>query len=374
MESTAAVLHRTAELSDLTDDRPINVETIDVAEPTGEEVLVEIVAASLCHTDLAMIDGTLAEQLPLVMGHEGAGIVREVGKDVTSVTPGDHVVLGRTACGACEHCRRGASNICKRRLAVQPEGTLRTGAVRFSANGGTRYHCHGVSSFSEYTLVTEEVAVPITDDLPLEEATLLGCAVFTGAGAVMNTANIEPASSVVIFGAGGVGLSGVQAASLRAADPIVVVDPILEKLELAREMGATRGVNPNEEDPVERVREITGEGADYAFDMVGDEAVVGQVLDTLGPAGTGVAVGMAPAGKRGIDIDLQALVIGEKRLVGSFNGSYNLESAIPNLARLAADGKLALDSMISDAVSLDEIYDAIEALHNGSALRQVLIP
>jgi S-(hydroxymethyl)glutathione dehydrogenase/alcohol dehydrogenase len=190
MESTAAILEDPTDADDLAEDAPVSFETIDVADPTGEEVRVEITAASLCHTDVGITRGHLEESFPLVMGHEGAGRVRAIGEDVTSVEPGDQVVLGRITCGRCEYCRAGKGQLCVERTKARREGTLRTGAIRFTRDGDSVHHCHGVSSFSEQTIVTEEVAIKVTDDLSPEHATLLGCGVFTGAGAVMNTANV----------------------------------------------------------------------------------------------------------------------------------------------------------------------------------------
>ena len=373
MQSTAAVLHEPIATHDFAADRPVAIETIEVAEPTGEEVLVEVVATSLCHTDVSCVVGEPPVPTPIVLGHEGAGIVRAVGDRVSSVEPGAHVVLGRMACGRCDFCRKGRSTLCRRRR--EADGTLRTGHRRFAGRDGEPYaHFGGVSSFTEYTVVTEEVAVEITDEIPLEEATLLGCGVFTGVGAVANVADVEAGSSVAIFGAGGVGLSGVQGAVLRGATEVVVVDVVPDKLDVARRLGATHTIDASEDDPVKRIREITGGGAEYAFDMVGDPSVIEQVLRSLGPGGTGVLVGAPAAGVHEIDVDVRDVVYSEKRLVGSLNGSYNLPLAIPMLADLVVAGKLSLDELITDTRPLEEVNEAMDALVTGSQLRQVLVP
>lgn len=374
MKSKAAVLTKSTDSRPLSESKPAQVETVDVADPTGEEVLVEITAASLCHTDVSIARGEMDRPHPLVMGHEGAGVVRDVGDAVESVSPGDHVVLGRIACGTCDYCRAGRSNLCAKRSASHREGTLRTGDVRFDSRDEPVHHCHGVSSFSEYTVVTEEVAVRITEDLPLEQATLLGCGVFTGFGAVTNTAAVEAGSSVVVFGTGGVGMSAIQGAVLRGATEIVAVDMIPEKLEIASVLGATHTINAAEDDPVERVRSATGDGADYAFEAVGDAAVTEQAVDALAPTGSAVLIGTPPVGKRDLALDLHDVVTSEKNVMGSFNGSYNLARAIPKLAELTVAGKLSLTEMITDTRPLDDVNRAMADLESGTNVRQVIRP
>lgn len=371
MESHAAVLHEPA--TEFSRTGPAAIETIEVEEPTGEEVLVEIVAASLCHTDVSTAVGDTDEPKPLVMGHEGAGIVREVGERVTSVQPGDHVVIGRIACGRCKRCRQGRSNLCEAR--TRANGTLRTGHRRFRGNDGTPYyHYHGASTFTEYTNVTEEVAIPITDQIPLEQATLLGCGIFTGVGAVVNTANIEPGSSVAIFGVGGVGLSAIQAADLRGAKDVIAIDVQPEKLDTATQLGATHTIDAASEDPVERVHELTEEGAQYAFDMVGDASVVEQAFSTLSPTGTAVLVGTPPDQLDSLGINLRDVVRYERTITGSFNGSYNLPIAIPMLADLVARNQLSLEAMITSTSPLESVNEAMENLETGSEIRQVILP
>ena len=374
MEARAAILESPVESADFSESRPLSFETIDVEEPGREEVLVEVAAASLCHTDVAMALGHLDEQYPLVTGHEGAGVVRAVGEGVTSVGPGDHVVLGRITCGTCHYCRQGKGQLCEERTVAKGNGSLRNEQFRFRRDGERAYHCHGVSSFSTHTVVNEEVAIGITDEVPLDRATLLGCGVFTGFGAVTNTADVEPGADVVVFGAGGVGLSAVQGAALRSVGNLVVVDVVPEKLDVARELGATHTVDGSETDPVERVREITGGGADYAFDVVGAPAVTEQAIDALHPTGTAVLVGIPPSGKHDVGVELNQFITGEKRLLGSFNGSYSLPLAIPKLADLVASGDLSLDELVTDTRPLGELNEAMERLEDGTGIRQVVLP
>jgi S-(hydroxymethyl)glutathione dehydrogenase/alcohol dehydrogenase len=308
------------------------------------------------------------------MGHEGAGYVRAVGDDVTSVEPGDQVVLGRIACGRCEYCRMGRSNLCERRRGASEAGTLRTGAVRFSLDGDPVHHCHGVSSFTEHTLVTEEVAIRVTDELPIEQASLLGCGVFTGAGAVMNTVDVEAGATVAVFGCGGVGLSAVQAARLRGAGEIIGVDVVPEKLERATRLGATETVDSSELDPVERIHELTDGGVDYAFEVVGNPTVIEQTVGSLDSMGTAVLVGVPPAGTHETSLDFFDVVTREQRIVGSFNGSYNLSLAIPRIAELVADGAFELEPLVTGRRPLDEVNEAMEELETGTGIRQLVLP
>lgn len=373
MEAEAAVLHEPTDSHDLAEAAPASLETVEVAEPGPEEVLVEIAAAGLCHTDVSIARGEMDRPVPMVMGHEGAGVVEAVGEDVESVAPGDHVVLGRTTCGRCAFCRDGRAAMCEVRSRVHRDGTLRTGGVRFEQDGSPVHHCHGVSSFAERTVVTEEVAVPVTDELPLEQAPLLGCGVFTGFGAVANTADVEAGSSVAVFGVGGVGLSAVQGAAVRGAGEIVAVDTVPEKLERAESLGATHSVEGGE-GVAERIREVVPEGVDYAVEAVGHPAVATQAVASLAKGGTAVVVGTPPTGTHDVGVDLQGLVLGERSVVGSFNGSYALPLAIPMLAELAAAGKISLEGMITDTVPLSSVNEAMGALEDGSQVRQILVP
>jgi S-(hydroxymethyl)glutathione dehydrogenase/alcohol dehydrogenase len=375
MQSRAAVLHGPTDDHEFTASRPATIETIDVVDPTGEEVLVEIGAASLCHTDVAMTLGHLDESFPLVMGHEGAGTVRAVGEDVSTVAPGDTVVLGRQSCGVCSYCRRGRSNLCTRRGEARRAGTLRTGDVRFSHEGEPVHHCHGVSSFTECTVVTEEVAIGVTDEIPMEHASLLGCGIFTGVGAVTSTVDVELGSTVAVFGCGGVGLSAVQAARIRGADEVIAVDVVSEKLALAERVGATTTVDSSAvEDPVDAVRAAADGGVEYAFEVVGNVAVLEQAVATLAPTGTAVLVGVPPKGTHDVGLDVFDLVTGERRIVGSFNGTYDLPTAIPRLARLVVDGRFEVDPLITGRRPLAEVNEAMEELETGTGIRQLIVP
>jgi S-(hydroxymethyl)glutathione dehydrogenase/alcohol dehydrogenase len=373
MESTAAVLHAPVQSSDFAASSPADITAIEVAPPGPTEVRVELAAAGLCHTDLKIARGDSEETYPLVMGHEGAGVVEAVGERVTTVAPGDHVVLGRMSCGSCASCRSGRSNLCDARRHASSDGTLRSGAIRFSRDGGPVHHCHGVSSFTEYTVVDAEVAIPITDDVPLEHATLLGCGVFTGFGAVTNTARAEVGSSVAVFGCGGVGLSAVQGAAVAGANPVIAVDLIAEKLATAGALGATQTVDASATDPVERIRSLTDGGADYAVVCVGDVTAIEQAAAAVGKRGEVLVVGVPPSGASP-DLDVYELMRAEKTVRGSFNGSYDLPQAIPKLAELVAAGALQLEPLISSVRPLAELNEAMAELEAGTGIRHVLVP
>lgn len=373
MDTEAAILDGPTGGTDLSETRPARVGEVELAAPGREEVLVDIAAASLCHTDVSVARGEMDRPFPMVMGHEGAGVVRSVGEGVESVAPGDHVVLGRTACGRCEFCRRGRGAMCEVRSRVHRDGTLRTGGVRFERHGEPIHHFHGVSSFAEHTVVTEEVAIPISEEVPLEQAPLLGCGLFTGFGAVANTADVEAGSSVAVFGVGGVGLSAIQGASLRGASRIIAVDIQPEKLERATRLGATHTID-GDDDPAARIREIVPGGVDYAVEAVGHPVVASRAVASLGRTGTAVLVGTPPAGTQDVGLDLYDLVTGEQSIVGSFNGSYTLPIAVPKLAALVADGQLSLSAMITDTKPLSGVNEAMADLEAGNEVRQVLLP
>lgn len=343
-------------------------------DPEGEEVLVEIGATSLCHTDVGFALGRFDCAYPLVLGHEGAGVVKAVGDRVQDLDVGDHVVLGRIACGRCEQCRAGHSNLRARRVPANESDKLRNGTVPFGRDGDPVHHCLDVSSLSGYTLVTEDVAIPIPEELPMERACLLGCEVFTGFGAVENTADVELGSSVVIFGVGGVGLNGIQAAAICDANPVVAVDVVPEKLELARELGATHTIDASAVDPVERMGEIRPGGADHAFEMTGRSDVITQAVDVVGPRGEVIVVGVPPFGTESVDLDVYGMLFGEKAIRGSLSGSYNLSLAIPKLADLVVRGALSLDELVTDTRPMTEVNEAMGALERGGQIRQLLVP
>jgi S-(hydroxymethyl)glutathione dehydrogenase/alcohol dehydrogenase len=358
----------------------LEVVDLDVAPPRAGEVLVEMAAAGVCHSDLHVMRGELIAPVPAVLGHEGAGVVAEVGEGVTGFNVGDQVVpLWRLSCGACEYCRRGRPAMCLAGSRVRNTGLMLDGTSRFSHRGQTIKNYAGVSTFSKYTVIPERALLKMPPDahgVPLATAALLGCAVVTGFGAVNNAAKVKPGDTVAVFGgAGGVGLNVVQAAALAGAVEVIALDLHETKLQQATHFGATHVVNASRGDAaqtVERVRELTnGRGVDYAFDVVGTPAVTRQAYDSLARLGTLVAIGLAPAGSAAA-IPMISVVYEERTVIGSLYGSGTPRDDIPKLAALYRAGKLKLDELLTRTYPLAQINEAYEALARGEVLRSVV--
>jgi S-(hydroxymethyl)glutathione dehydrogenase/alcohol dehydrogenase len=365
VKTRAAVLWRTRE--------PVDIREIDLAPPKAGEVLVEMAACGVCASDVHVVDGDLPEPLPIVLGHEAAGVVREVGEGVERLQPGDHVVLALVpSCGRCRACRQGRSNFCELGGQMAATGTLTDGTSRLSADGDELHHFNSVSSLAEHAVVPESVAVPIRRDVPLDVAALFGCAVITGFGAVANTAHVKSGSTVAVWGCGGVGLNCIQAARITGAATIVAVDVNPDKLDAAKRLGATVVVDAQQEEPVEAVRAAThGQGVDYAFEAIGREQAVNQAWDATRAGGTVVVVGMIPKG-RSLTIDPWHFIY-EKTLKGCFLGSARIAVDIPRLADLYAAGRLQLDELVTRRLTLDELPEALDQLRSGQGIRQVVV-
>ncbi|HUS83206.1 MAG TPA: Zn-dependent alcohol dehydrogenase [Dehalococcoidia bacterium] len=346
---------------------PLVVEDIELEGPQRGEVLVKLVAAGVCHSDLSFIEGRWKIQIPTVMGHEGAGVVEKVGEGVTSVQPGDHVIFSWVAsCGVCRNCSRGKPYLCTN----TPLATMKDGTTRFKKGDLALFHQTGVSSFSEYTVAHETSMVKIREDMPLDKAALISCGVITGVSAVINAAEVELGSSVAVFGCGGVGLNVIQGATLVGATKIIAVDVFDNKLALAKEFGATHTVNASTEDSVARIREITGSGADYAFEVIGIPEVVARAFDATDAAGTTVMVGMPPL-RAPLTINTLGLFLG-KTLKGAYFGSAHVRTEMPALVELYLEGRLKLDELISRAYPLEAINDAFDAMRNGEVARSII--
>jgi alcohol dehydrogenase len=374
MKTEAAVLYEMGRPRPYRDSRPLVIETVELEGPGPGEVLVEIVAAGLCHSDLSVIDGSRPRVMPMVLGHEAAGIVREVGEGVYGVAPGDRVICSFVPmCGRCIFCASGRAALCERGNHANRQGTLLSGAVRFRNAQGQKLHHHlGVSAFSRYTVVAQESLIRIDPDIPLEKAALFGCAVITGVGAVVHTARVSPGSSVAIFGLGGVGLSAVMGAQLVGAYPIIAVDILPAKLELARHLGATHTINAAEADPVQAIHEHTRGGVDYALEAVGSERVLRQAYEATRQGGTTVAVGL-PHPERLLQIPAVGIVAGERTIKGSYMGSASPRRDLPWLLGLYRAGKLPVELLVSRKVHLEQLNEAFDALASGEVVRQVLV-
>jgi S-(hydroxymethyl)glutathione dehydrogenase / alcohol dehydrogenase len=353
--------------------RPVEILEVDLAPPREGEVLVRIAACGVCHSDLHVVDGHLPEPLPLVLGHEAAGVVQETGPGVESLAPGDHVVLALvSSCGECEECRRGRPNFCKLGARMAAEGTLADGTSRLTLNGTPLHHFNSISSFAGHAVVPESAAVRIRRDVSLDGAALVGCSVLTGYGAVANTAGVEEGATVAVWGCGGVGANVVQGARLAGASRVVAVDTRPEKLELAERLGATAGVlaRPNA-DTVRRVGHASGGGVDYAFEAIGRPDTIREAWDALRPGGTAVVIGLPPKGSK-VTIDTWGF-INEKSLKGCFLGSARIQEDVPTLVDLYAAGDLLLDDLVSDRISLAELPAAFDRLRAGDAVRQLVV-
>jgi len=350
------------------------VEHIDCQEPQAGEVLVRIAASGVCHSDLHVVHGTQTNPLPVVLGHEGAGIVEAVGPNVTRVQVGDHVVLSWVPyCGQCVYCLSGHPNLCQVAYAALAKGTLLDGTSRLSRSGKPVYHYSFISSFAEYAVVPESGCVVIQPDIPLDKAALVGCAVMTGVGAALNTAHVQPGSSVAVIGAGGVGLNVMQGAQLAGAIPIIAIDVNPSKLARARTFGATHVINAAGVDALSTVRELTqGVGVEYSFEAVGQPQTMRQCWEMARPGGTVVMVGIAPEGSE-LSLPANRVVREERRLMGSFYGSARPHIDMPKILELYMAGKLKLDELATHRFSLEQINEAVHSLESGEAVRPVIV-
>lgn len=349
--------------------REFTMSDVEIDAPLGYEVLIDIKASGLCHSDLSVTTMGLGYEFPIVLGHEPAGVVSAVGPNVTSVDVGDHVVAGLVQfCGRCVNCLSGKSYRC-----LQPETTLRSEGERprLSTADGPITQFMGLGGFAQQILTHENQLGLLPREMPFAQACLLGCGVLTGAGAVLNTADAQAGDSVVVIGAGGVGMNAVSGARIAGATTIVVVDIQDAKLDRAREFGATHTINSTRTDPVAEVLEITRHGADHVFDVVGSRTVTRQGLEMLTKGGGLYLIGLAEVGA-GLDLDILSVLNNQQRVEGVFMGSSNLKRDLPLYASLYLQGRLNLDDLVYKEVSLDRINEGYEALKEPTAARVVV--
>ena len=348
----------------------LEIEDVGIDGPGPNEVLIQVSAAGLCHSDLHFMEGLWETKLPSVLGHESAGVVEAVGPGVDYVSPGDHVITCLSIfCGQCEHCFTGHPNRCQRFSAsARPKGS----APRLSRSGGEEVNQFArLGGFAEQMLVHENAVVNITKDMPLDRAALIGCGVTTGTGAVFKTARIEPGSTMCVVGAGGIGLSAIQAGRIAGANKVIAVDISHAKLETARQLGATDTINSTDVDPVEVVRELTGGGVDYAFEAIGLKATVEQAWDMTCIGGTTVVIGMMPHGEK-IELTGWEIFFQERTLKGSLMGSNVFRVDMPKLIDMYLDGRLMLDEMVSAHLSLEEVNAGYDMMRAGEVARTVI--
>ena len=355
--------------------KPLEIVELDLEGPKQGEVLVEIMATGICHTDAYTLDGLDSEGLfPSILGHEGAGIVREVGAGVTYVKPGDHVIpLYTPECRQCKSCLSGKTNLCTAIRATQGKGLMPDGTSRFSHKGQAIHHYMGCSTFSNFTVLPEIAVAKIREDAPFKTACYCGCGVTTGVGAVVNTAKVEPGSNVVVFGLGGIGLNVIQGAKFVGADKIIGVDLNDDKKAWGERFGMTHFVNPKkiEGDIVAHLVELTGGGADYTFDCTGNVKVMRDALECAHRGwGVSVIIGVAPAGAE-ISTRPFQLVTGRVWKGTAFGGAKG-RTDVPKFVEWYMDGKIEIDPMITHKITLDEINHGFELMHEGKSIRAVV--
>ncbi|KRV87305.1 S-(hydroxymethyl)glutathione dehydrogenase/class III alcohol dehydrogenase [Aeromonas veronii] len=355
--------------------QPLSIEEVEVMPPQAGEVRVRIVATGVCHTDAFTLSGEDPEGVfPCILGHEGGGIVESVGEGVTSVKVGDHVIpLYTPECGECKFCKSGKTNLCQKIRATQGKGLMPDGTTRFSKDGQPIYHYMGTSTFSEYTVLPEISIAKVDPAAPLEEVCLLGCGVTTGIGAVMNTAKVKEGESVAIFGLGGIGLSAVIGARLAKAGRIIAIDINESKFELARKLGATDCINPNDYDkPIQEVIvELTDGGVDFSFECIGNVKVMRAALECCHKGwGESVIIGVAGAGQE-ISTRPFQLVTG-RAWRGSAFGGVRGRSELPSYVQRYMQGEFKLDDFITHTMPLEQINEAFDLMHEGKSIRTVI--
>lgn len=345
----------------------LTIEDVEVDEPRGREVLVKTAYSGVCHSDLHFVDGLYAFPAPAILGHEAAGVVEAVGPDVTDFAPGDHVIACLSVfCGNCDFCLTGQTHLCqspatRRRRDEPPKYTWQGNEVAQFAN---------LSSYAEKMLVYENGLVTIGDDMPLDVAALIGCGVTTGVGAALNTAKVEPGSTVAVFGCGGVGLSAIQGARIAGARMIIAVDTVEAKLGTARELGATHSVDASSGDPVQAIKDLTGGGADYTFEAIGLKIAAEQCFEAIRRGGTATIIGMIPQGQK-VELDGPSF-LQEKKIQGSSMGSNRFRVDMPKYIDFYKQGRLKLDEMITRTGTLEDVNEAFRAMKAGEVARTVL--
>ena len=354
--------------------QPLSIEDVTISKPGPREVLVRLKAVGVCHSDVHFWDGAFPAELPVILGHESAGIVEQVGSMVSAVKPGDHVVsILSPFCGTCEYCLSGHMSVChtvNRDFFNREEGA----EPRLSVGGKPVNQFLNLSSFAEQILVHENALCAIDPEMPMDRAALIGCGVITGVGSVFHAAQVEPGSTVAVVGCGGVGLSTINGAAIAGASRIIAVDLADEKLAMAKKFGATDFVNPKNGDPVLQVKELTGGGVHYSFECIGLKQTAEQAYMMLRPRGVSTIIGMIPPGVN-IEVPGIELLVTEKRLQGAVMGSNRFRIDFPRLIELYKQDRLHLDDLVSDRIGLEGITGALQNLkdNKGTVARQVVV-
>jgi NDMA-dependent alcohol dehydrogenase len=366
MRAQAAVLYEAG--------TPLRFEEVEVMPPQAGEVLVRMYAGGVCHSDLHVMKGDLVMPMPIILGHEGSGVVEEIGAGVASVKPGDHVIpIWRVSCGTCEYCTGGRPALCDVGTQMRVTGLMPDGSTRFHINGKPVRHFAGVSTFAQLSTMPEAAVLKIPPDFPLDKAAVLGCGVITGVGAVINAARVKMGSSVAVFGCGGIGLNAIQGARIVGALRIIAVDVADQKLEYARTMGATHTINAAQQNPIAAIQEITGgRGVDYAFEAIGITETIEQAYAATRKMGTCVVIGVTRADVR-ISLNANEMVYAEKTIMGSLYGSSRPKIDLLNLIEMYRSGKLLLDELLTRTYPLQQINEAYAALERGEVARSLVL-
>ena len=374
MRMLAAVLYEQGLPAPYADSQPFRIDEVDLEGPGPGEVLVEIRAAGLCHSDLSFVAGLRKRPLPIVGGHEAAGIVREVGGGVTAVKKDDHVVM--TVVSGCDHCRPCAAmrpGLCQSFTASRAQGVLATGARRLSRDGRPIYHYSGISGFAQYSVNVPGSLIKIDPNIPFDDAAMFGCAVVTGVGAVFNTAQVRHGEAVAVLGLGGVGLNAVMAARIRGAQHIIGIDVNESKFALAKELGATEVFNASAPDLVQRIRDLTNGGVDYSFEVAGNKSAMATAYGITCRGGQVVCVGLGKTGEL-YQYPAGELVTEEKVIRGSFMGSCVPKRDIPRYLDLYRDRSLPVDRLKSEVIGFDRLNVSLDLLSRAEVVRQILHP
>jgi len=348
---------------------PLVIEEIDIDDPASHEGVVRTAAVGVCHSDLHIVDGTIPIRPPVVLGHEPAGVVEEVGSEVRAFAPGDHVIGCLSVfCGQCEYCASGRTYLCGGEATERGPDEL----PRLSKDGEPVYQMTHLGAFAERMLVHENALVKIRQDMPLDRAALIGCGVTTGLGAALNTAKIRPGQTAAVIGCGGVGLSIIQGCRIAGAQRIVAVDTAEWKLDLAKTLGATDGILAGELDARKQVLELSGGGVDFAFEAIGTAATAKQAVGMVRLGGTAVFVGIVPVGTN-VELHAAELVLRGKSILGCMMGENQFRLDMPNYVELYLNGALKLDEMISARLPLEQVNEAFESMRKGTAARSVIV-
>lgn len=373
MKIKAAVIRQMGLPQPYAQSRPLAIEEVDLAPPQQREVLVQIKAASLCHSDLSTVNADRPRQMPMVLGHEASGIVVECGPAVNDLAPGDHVVLVfAPSCGECVSCKEGHPGRCEPGQKSNGAGTLLGGGIRLSQNGQVVYHHVGVSAFADYCVVNRGSLVKIDKQLPFDEAAMFGCAVLTGVGAALNTAQVFPGARVAVVGLGGVGLNALFGAQVAGASQVVAIDIHDDKLALAKSLGATDVINAKDPDAVQKVKDMTGGGVDFGLEMAGSVQAMELAYRVTRRGGTTVTAGLPHPDARW-PLQHVNLTAEERTVKGSYVGSCVPPRDMPRYIDLYRKGKLPVNKLMSDHITLDQINEGFDRLASGHTVRQIVM-